>query len=293
MLTDIREGLAYLWRDRLLRTSALLLFSFNVVLGGTLGQLVVVGQVVLRLHSLPLSLLFSAEGAGAVLGAALAGRAGRRWSVGAIILAALPVTGLSVLGLSAAPDLLVACAALAVFGTAETVMFVNLLALRQRTTPGHMQGRVNATGRALAVAGTPGGALLAGVLVGPLGGIRAALAVLGGIALLNAGAADEEMPALVAESSVLAMVSAREGFGLAGMEALAAGVPVVARDLPVLREVYGDTVVFAEDVPGIAAALARQLSAPLPPDAGRALAASYTWKQAATAHLAAYQGLLA
>jgi glycosyltransferase-like protein len=98
---------------------------------------------------------------------------------------------------------------------------------------------------------------------------------------------------LVAEASALAMVSAREGFGLAGMEALAAGVPVVARDLPVLREVYGDTVIFAEDVPGIAAALARQLSAPLPPAAGVALAASYTWKRAATAHLAVYQGLLA
>jgi glycosyltransferase involved in cell wall biosynthesis len=105
--------------------------------------------------------------------------------------------------------------------------------------------------------------------------------------------ADEEMPTLVAEASVLAMVSAREGFGLAGMEALAAGVPVVARDLPVLREVYGDTVAFAEDVPGIAAGLARQLSAPLPPSAGRALAASYTWKRAATRHLAIYQGLLA
>jgi glycosyltransferase-like protein len=105
--------------------------------------------------------------------------------------------------------------------------------------------------------------------------------------------ADEEMPTLVAEASALAMVSAREGFGLAGMEALAAGVPVVARDLPVLHEVYGDTVVFAEDVPGIAAALARQLSAPLPPAVGVALAASYTWKRAATAHLAVYQGLLA
>jgi glycosyltransferase involved in cell wall biosynthesis len=89
------------------------------------------------------------------------------------------------------------------------------------------------------------------------------------------------------------MVSTREGFGLAGMEALAAGVPVVARDLPVLREVYGDTVVFAEDIPGIAAALARQLAAPLPPGAGRALAASYTWKRAATAHRAVYEGLLA
>jgi glycosyltransferase-like protein len=105
--------------------------------------------------------------------------------------------------------------------------------------------------------------------------------------------ADEEVPTLVAEASALALISAREGFGLAGMEALAAGVPVVARDLPVLREVYGDTVVFAKDIPGIAAALARQLSAPLPPDAGRALAASYTWKRAATAHLNLYQSLLA
>jgi glycosyltransferase-like protein len=105
--------------------------------------------------------------------------------------------------------------------------------------------------------------------------------------------ADDEMPSLVAEASVLAMVSAREGFGLAGMEALAAGVPVVARDLPVLHEVYGDTVAFAHDVPGIAAALARQLSAPPPPGAGHALAASYTWKRAATAHLSVYRGLLA
>jgi glycosyltransferase-like protein len=104
---------------------------------------------------------------------------------------------------------------------------------------------------------------------------------------------EEELPALVAEASALAMVSAREGFGLAGMEALAAGVPVVARDLPVLREVYGDTVAFADDVPGIAAALARQLAAPLPPAAGRALAASYTWERAAAAHLAVYRVLLA
>jgi len=105
--------------------------------------------------------------------------------------------------------------------------------------------------------------------------------------------ADEDMPALVAEASALAMVSAKEGFGLAGMEALAAGVPVVARDLPVLREVYGDAVILAEDVPGIAAALARQLSAPLPPAAGVTLAASYTWKRTAAAHLAVYHALLA
>jgi glycosyltransferase-like protein len=104
--------------------------------------------------------------------------------------------------------------------------------------------------------------------------------------------ADDEVPPLVAEASVLAMVSAKEGFGLAGMEALAAGVPVVARDLPVLREVYGETVAFADGVPAIAAALARQLSAPLPSAPGQALAASYTWPRAARAHLSLYETLL-
>jgi glycosyltransferase-like protein len=102
---------------------------------------------------------------------------------------------------------------------------------------------------------------------------------------------DDLVPALVAEASVLAMVSAKEGFGLAGMEALAAGVPVVARDLPVLREVYGTTVAFASDVPAIAEALSRQLAAPLPKAPGQELAASYTWDRAARAHLALYENL--
>lgn len=105
--------------------------------------------------------------------------------------------------------------------------------------------------------------------------------------------ADDDVPALVAEASVLAMVSVKEGFGLAGMEALAAGVPVVARDLPVLREVYGDTVAYAGDVPAIAVALASQLAAPLDPGPGRALAASYTWDRTARAHLKLYTDLLA
>ncbi|RFA15083.1 glycosyl transferase family 1 [Subtercola boreus] len=82
---------------------------------------------------------------------------------------------------------------------------------------------------------------------------------------------DDELPSLVAGAAVLSFVSTKEGFGLAAMEALAAGVPVVARDLPVLREVFGGTVSYASDVAGIAAALARLLAlrpapgAPAPP----------------------------
>lgn len=107
-----------------------------------------------------------------------------------------------------------------------------------------------------------------------------------GVAPVITGVLEEdELPTLVAEASVLAMVSTKEGFGLAAMESLAAGVPVVARDLPVLREVFagaGDSVAFAEDIPEIATALDRQLTHR--PPAAHQLAAKYTWHRAALAH---------
>lgn len=101
---------------------------------------------------------------------------------------------------------------------------------------------------------------------------------------------DDTLPGLVAAADAFAFPSTREGFGLAAMEALAAGVPVVARDLPVLREVFGAAVSFATDPAGFAAALTR-------PDRtkvrdGRALAGRHRWPDAARAHLAAYARLV-
>ena len=102
---------------------------------------------------------------------------------------------------------------------------------------------------------------------------------------------DADLPSLVAQASVLGFVSTKEGFGLAAMEALAAGVPVVARDLPVLREVLGDTVTYASSPVGIAGGLVEAVERPRDPAPGRALASSYTWERAARAHLAFYAGL--
>lgn len=101
------------------------------------------------------------------------------------------------------------------------------------------------------------------------------------------------LPGLVAAAEVFAFPSTKEGFGLAAMEALAAGVPVVARDLPVLREVFGDAVDYA----GTAGELADRLLAARAPDparaaAGRRLAASCTWDQAALEHERLYDELL-
>jgi glycosyltransferase-like protein len=105
--------------------------------------------------------------------------------------------------------------------------------------------------------------------------------------------AHDALPALVAGAEVFAFPSTKEGFGLAAMEALAAGVPVVTRDLPVLHEVFGDAVRFAGDPAGLADQFAAALAEPGDREAaGRALAAGYTWSGAAERHLALYRKLL-
>ena len=104
------------------------------------------------------------------------------------------------------------------------------------------------------------------------------------------GVVDESLLApLVAAASALAFVSTKEGFGLAAMEALAAGVPVVARDLPVLHEVFGDTVAYASTPSDISEALDAAIAGDGPtPEAGRALAASHDWDDVARLHEAFY-----
>lgn len=103
---------------------------------------------------------------------------------------------------------------------------------------------------------------------------------------------EQELAPLVAASAALAFVSTKEGFGLAAMEALAAGVPVVARDLPVLREVFGATVDYAGEPAGIAAALERAVTGDRPDAAaGRALAASHDWDDVARLHEAFYEAV--
>ncbi|MBA2391018.1 MAG: MFS transporter [Geodermatophilaceae bacterium] len=184
VLFDLREGLQYVWGQPLVRTAALLLFGFNVMLGGVLGQLIVYGRAELQLADFPLSLLFAADGAGTLLAAAVAARLGRGRRMGRIVLVCLPLTALCVLVLAVAEDLVVVLLALAAFGAVQTVMFVNLISLRQRIVPDRLQGRVNATARALAVSGTPVGALIGGLLVDPLG-VRGAFLVLAGLALVN------------------------------------------------------------------------------------------------------------
>jgi len=101
--------------------------------------------------------------------------------------------------------------------------------------------------------------------------------------------AHDELPSLVAAADVFCFPSVKEGFGLAAMEALAAGVPVVTRDLPVLREVFRDAVRFADNPAGFADQMRAALRDPGSRYAvGQALAGRYTWDAAAAAHVRLY-----
>ena len=105
----------------------------------------------------------------------------------------------------------------------------------------------------------------------------------------------DDLPAIVAAASVFAFPSTKEGFGLAALEAMAAGVPVVMSDLPVLREVFAGAAVFADGPGRLATELLAAAAQPDPTRlaAGRALAARHTWAAAAEAHLRLHAGVAA
>src|SRR5262249_24586008 len=88
--------------------------------------------------------------------------------------------------------------------------------------------------------------------------------------------------ALYSRAALVLLPSEAEGFGLPLIEALACGAAVVATDLPVLREVGGDAVVYGPvgDVPAWVEKLCAMLTTPriAPAIAVRlASAARYSW----------------
>jgi glycosyltransferase involved in cell wall biosynthesis len=158
-----------------------------------------------------------------------------------------------------------------------------------------LAGRVPRAGSA----GATGDGVPSLVLVGPAGwGEALDLAGLPAEAVRTPGYLPEaDLARVVAAAAALVYPSWYEGFGLPALEAFACGTPVVAADLPALREVLGDQ---AELVPpGDAAALADALARVLEDPGGeaaraarRARAAAFTWAACAQATLSAYRRAL-
>ncbi|MDQ6769171.1 MAG: glycosyltransferase family 4 protein [Gemmatimonadota bacterium] len=108
-------------------------------------------------------------------------------------------------------------------------------------------------------------------------------------------ASDDELHALYAHASCLALPSLHEGFGLPALEAMAAGTPVVAANTGALPEVTGGAAVLADPLDtdsiahGITEALANRNSLIA---RGRARAGEFSWRRTAALTLEVYRELV-
>ncbi len=106
--------------------------------------------------------------------------------------------------------------------------------------------------------------------------------------ILPGWVSDEQLEALYQRADLYVCPSLAEGFGLPVVDALRRRVPVLAHDVPVLREVGGDAARYADarDADTFGAAITAALRAPVD-DVARAdaqrWASRFTWDAAAEA----------
>jgi glycosyltransferase involved in cell wall biosynthesis len=125
------------------------------------------------------------------------------------------------------------------------------------------------------------------VAAGP-DGWRASEVDTGGARLLGR-VTDDELTSLYAHAAVVCHPSEAEGFGMPVLEAMAFGIPVVAADIPPVREIAGGVARLVP--PGDVEALADALTGALGSDgtAGVERATGYTWSACAAATAQTYR----
>jgi len=101
---------------------------------------------------------------------------------------------------------------------------------------------------------------------------------------------DPDLEALYGLAACVALPTRAEGYGLPVLEAMLRGTPVACSDLPVLRELGGDAVVYfdPDDADGCAAAIERALDSEELAKRGLQRASLFDWQRAAERHLEIY-----
>jgi MFS family permease len=213
ILSEIREGLAFLWSNRVLR--GLALANGMVNLGGYIFLAVYILYMVRELHLDPgaIGLVLATGGVGALAGAIAAAPAQRRWGTAPVLIGSLVMFGVS--GLTVPLAVLFPAVALPMIVASEVLQWfailvfsVNAVTVRQSISPPHLLGRINGSMRVLTF-GLRTVAALIGGLLGSTIGLPATLVVgacgmlISFLPLLNAGIADLDRLLLVGSAHPL------------------------------------------------------------------------------------------
>lgn len=186
---EIREGLRAVRTHPILRWTASLLAAWQFLNHILVAVFVLFAVQEMGLSAGAVGVVFSMSGLGFFLGSLLVNRLSRTVGLGPTLLAGMFATALSwmLISLVRGTDMQAIAGLTMAFllqGLGAGLFFLTHISLRQSVTPESLLARVISTMRFLAVAATPLGALLGGVL-GEAIGLRATIAwvAVGGIAL--------------------------------------------------------------------------------------------------------------
>ncbi|MGW3210366.1 MFS transporter [Streptomyces sp. NPDC001135] len=185
LLGEIKDALVHIGRDNRVLLSGATLFAL-----ANLGTWMVQANLVYYLsdyHGMSSALIgvvLAAQGAGAVLGAAVCPWLGRRFAPGRIVIAGTVLAGAGIVALVAVRDVVGISVLWALIYGIGTVNMVAWFVLRQRTVPPELLGRVVATTRMLAFMSIPVASILGGVLEQHWHNMYLIIALAGGLRLL-------------------------------------------------------------------------------------------------------------
>jgi Na+/melibiose symporter-like transporter len=169
---EVTAGLRFVLGNRYLRAIAACTGSANLFSSIAFATYLVYVVRVLKLDPATIGIVLGLGNVGAIMGAVLAGRIGRRAGVGPTIVATAFLGGAGAILVPLAPAgdpipyLLLSGA---IVGFANVVYNITQVSFRQAITPERMQGRMNATMRFIVWGTMPVGSILGGVLATTLG----------------------------------------------------------------------------------------------------------------------------
>lgn len=165
---EIAEGLAWLWRQPLIRYMAFLTGGLNFVFAAAPLLLIVIARQ-MGASDVDIGIVFSIGSIGGVIGSLIGGQVQRRWRFGQVIVAVVWMQALLFPLVLLVPHLYLIGAVYAAIYLLSPVYNVVQFSYRVALIPDALQGRVNSSFRLLAFGFNPLGAALCGVLIERVG----------------------------------------------------------------------------------------------------------------------------
>ncbi len=168
LLAEIREGVAWLWDQRLVRFMSILTGGINFVHAGT-GLFLILLAKQRGASDAEIGVMFSIGAVGGIVGALLGGVIQKRFGFGQVIIGVVWMQTLLFPLLLLAPNIYVIGLLVAINHTGAPIYNVVQFSYRLALIPDKLQGRVNSAFRLVAFGFNPAGAALSGFLIERVG----------------------------------------------------------------------------------------------------------------------------